>query len=356
MAEKIMMKGNEALAEGAIRGGLQCYFGYPITPQSEVAEYLSKRMPELGRVFLQTESEVATINYLYGAAGAGVRCMTTSSSPGISLMQEGISYCIGAQLPVVLANVVRGGPGLGNIMPAQCDYFQATRPGHGDCRAIVLAPNSVQEMFDFARESFELAEKYRNMVIILTDGSLGQMMEPVELKEFLEADTSKNEEWATTGAKNRERHVISSIELEPEDMERYNKELEAKYELIKKHEVRYETYQTEDADLILVAYGIASRICRNAVDEARSQGIKLGLIRPITVWPFPEEVIRKYAEKQVPFLVVELSMGQMVEDVKLASEGRTIVDFYGRYGGVMPTVKEIVEKAVSTLKKSGRDK
>ncbi len=355
--EKVMMKGNEALAEGALRGGCQCYFGYPITPQSEVAEYMSRRMPELGRVFLQTESEVATINYLYGAAGAGVRCMTTSSSPGISLMQEGISYLIGAELPCLIANVVRGGPGLGNIQPAQADYWQATKGGtHGDCRMIVLAPNSVQEMFDFARDAFDLAEKYRNPVFILADGALGQMMEPVELKPFLEFDPHKNDSWATTGAKNREPHVITSIHLEPEEMEEFNRHLQAKYLLMEKEEVRWEEYQTneDDLDILIVAYGIASRVCRNAVDDLRASGIKAGLLRPITLWPFPKAEIRRFADRKIPILVVELNMGQMLEDVLLAVEGKTLVDFYGRYAGIIPSADEVVRKAFDTLKKVGK--
>jgi 2-oxoglutarate ferredoxin oxidoreductase subunit alpha len=345
MGKKIMMKGNEAIGEAAIAAGCRAYFGYPITPQSELPAYLAKRMPQVGGVFLQSESEVAAINMVYGAAGAGARVMTSSSSPGISLKQEGISYIAGSELPCVIINVMRGGPGLGNIAPAQGDYFQAVKGGgHGDYQLIVLAPNSVQEMADLTVEAFDLADKYRNPVMIVGDGSLGQMMEPVEIKEYKPLKVEKD--WATTGAKGRSQNLICSIYLDPEDMEEYVYKIYKKYELIKEKEVKYEEYHCDDAEYIIVAYGITSRIARTTVDIARKEGIKVGLLRPITLWPFPTKKIEEFAEdeKVKKFLAAELSMGQMIEDVKLAVNGKKPVEFFGRPGGVLPAPREIFDK------------
>ena len=353
MAEKVLMKGNEAIGEAAIVAGCRYYFGYPITPQTELTEYMAKKMPKVGGVFLQAESEVAAINMIYGAAGAGARSLTSSSSPGISLKQEGISYIAGAELPCVIVNIVRGGPGLGSIQPSQCDYFQATKGGgHGDYRNIVLAPNSVQELVDITILSFDLADQYRNPVMILGDGALGQMMEPVEFKESQITPVEKP--WAATGLRGRTQpNIINSLHLKPEDLEKHNIHLQNKYALISNNEVRFEEIQTEDADLVIVAYGITSRIARTAVDKARSQGLKVGLLRPITLWPFPSEIIEKLANHAQSFLTVELSAGQMVEDVRLAVNGKKPVYFYGRMGGMMPNPKEIYEQIISILNGEG---
>lgn len=345
MGEKKLMKGNEALAEAMIRAGCDAYFGYPITPQSEVLEYLSKDATQrTGMVVLQAESEVAAINMVYGAAGAGKRVMTTSSSPGISLMQEGISYIACAELPCVIANVNRGGPGLGTIQPSQGDYFQAVKGGgHGDYKLIVLAPSSVQEMVDFVKLGFELAEKYRNPCMILTDGAIGQMMEKVELFDQMERKKDVPE-WATVGKpKTRERNIITSLHIVPEEMEKINLRLQAKYREMENNEVRYQTVSIEDAEYLFVAYGLSARICQKTVELAREDGIKAGLIRPITLFPFPTKIIREYAPKVKGILDVELNAGQMVEDVKLAVEGKTRVEFYGRMGGVIPSPEEIYE-------------
>jgi 2-oxoglutarate ferredoxin oxidoreductase subunit alpha len=339
-----LMKGNEALAEAAILAGCDAYFGYPITPQSEVLEYLSREMPKRGRVVLQAESEVASINMIYGGAGAGFRVMTSSSSPGISLMQEGISYIAGAELPCLIVNVNRAGPGLGTIQPAQGDYFQATKGGgHGDYRLIVLAPNSVQEMADFVFLGFELADKYRNPVMILSDGAIGQMMEKVtfdkgELKRIPKP-------WATVGKpKDRERNYITSLNIKPEKMEEHNRKMAAKYKEVEKNEVRFEEIETADAEYLFVAFGLSARICHKAVNLAREKGIKAGLIRPITLFPFPAKRISELAGQSKLFLTVELNTGQMVEDVKLAVCGKAPVEFYGRQGGVVPTPDEILNK------------
>lgn len=339
-----LMKGNEALAEAAMRAGMDAYFGYPITPQSEILEYLIKHGPNRGVVVLQAESEIASINMVYGAAGAGARVMISSSSPGISLMQEGISYIASAQIPCVIVNVQRGGPGLGTIQPAQGDYFQATKGGgHGDYHLIVLAPASVQEMSDFMVEGFRLTEKYRNPVMILADGALGQMMETVQLPE--EGQLPKGiPDWATRGKPaDKDRRILTSLFIQPEKMEEVNHILQAKYARIQS-EARAELFHTDDADIALVAFGLSSRVCQKVVEMAREQGIRAGLIRPITLYPFPTDVIREAAQRVDRFLVVEMNAGQMVEDVRLAVEGRKPVDFTGRMGGIVPTAEEILEK------------
>lgn len=342
--ETKLMKGNEALAEAAIQAGCDAYFGYPITPQSEVLEYLALEMPKHGRIVLQAESEVASINMVYGAAGAGFRSMTSSSSPGISLMQEGISYIAGAELPCLIVNVNRAGPGLGTIQPGQGDYFQSTKGGgHGDYRLIVLAPSSVQEMADFVFLGFDLADKYRNPVLILSDGAIGQMMEKVTFGKFKPKKVDKP--WATTGKpKNRERNYITSLHIQPEKLEIHNRKLVAKYEEIKKNEVRFEEILTDDAEYIIVAYGLCARICHKAINIAREKGIKVGMLRPITLFPFPSERLHELAERSRSMLTVELNSGQMVEDVRLAVNGKVPVDFYGRMGGMLPNPEEIVEK------------
>lgn len=342
--EKILMKGNEALAEAAIRAGCQCFFGYPITPQSELPAYLAREMPKRGGVFLQAESEVAAINMVYGAAGAGARVMTSSSSPGISLKQEGISYLCGAELPCVIVNIMRGGPGLGDIQPAQSDYYQATRGGgHGDYRTIVLAPSSVQELVDLVYDAFDLADLYRNPVMILGDGILGQMMEPVVFKERPKKELPPKD-WATTGMKNRKQNVINSLYLDPVKLEEHNWKLYRKYKEIEEKEVRYEMINCDDADYFVVAYGIAARIALSAIEMARERGIKVGLIRPITLWPYPAKAFEEVISRAKAFLTVELSLGQMVDDVKLSVNGRAPVYFYGRPGGMVFTAEEILKE------------
>lgn len=330
------MKGNEAIAEAAIRAGVDAYFGYPITPQSEVLEYLTLERPEerTGMVVLQAESEVAAINMVYGAAGTGKKVMTSSSSPGISLKMEGISYIAGAELPCLIVNVVRGGPGLGTIQPSQADYFQATKGGgHGDYRLIVLAPASVQEMADFVDLGLELAFKYRNPAMILSDGLIGQMMEKVELPEQKERVNEFDQRWVITGkTKDRERNIITSLNLDPELQYQHNLKLQEKYRRMKE-DVRYETFNCDDAEFLLVAFGSSARICQKAVDVARSRGKKLGLLRPITLFPFPDEIITKLSKQVKGILTVELNAGQMVEDVKLAVNGRVPVYHYGTPGG-----------------------
>ncbi|MFW6279338.1 MAG: 3-methyl-2-oxobutanoate dehydrogenase subunit VorB [Bacillota bacterium] len=345
MGEKVLMKGNEAIAEAAIKAGCRYFFGYPITPQNEIPAYMSKRLPEEGGVFLQAESEVAASNMVYGAAGAGARVLTSSSSPGISLKAEGISYIAAAELPCVIINMMRGGPGLGGIEPSQSDYFQATKGmAHGNFRLLVLAPSSVQEGVDLMMEAFDLADKYRNPVMILGDGMIGQMMEPVEFAEEIDPEKLPDKEWATDGAKGREKNVINSLYLDPDVLEDLNWKLDAKYEQMKEEDVKYETYQMEDAELALVAYGTSARIAQRAVELARQDGIKLGLIRPITLFPFPEKVISRAAERIAGFLAVELSTGQMVEDVRLAVEGKKPVFFHGRPGGNMLSPEGILNK------------
>ena len=341
-----LMKGNEAVAEAAIRAGADGYFGYPITPQSEIIEYLMEANPyeTTGMVVLQAESEIAAINMVYGGAGCGKKVMTTSSSPGISLKQEGITYIAGAELPCLIVNVVRGGPGLGTIQPAQSDYFQAVKGGgHGDYHLIVLAPASVQEMADFVDLGFELAFKYRNPVMMLSDGAIGQMMEKVWLSPPKERSKTVPE-WATTGKPpTRERNIITSLELDPNRQEIFNKKLVAKYNEIREKEVRFEEFQCEDAEYLLVAYGTSARVCQKSVELAREQGIKAGLLRPITLFPFPSKQINKLADKVKLMLSVEMSAGQMVEDVMLSVNGKVPVYHYGRMGGMIPTPDEVVE-------------
>lgn len=346
------MKGNEAMAEAAIQAGCDAYFGYPITPQSEVLEYLAREMPARGRVVLQAESEVASINMIYGAAGAGFRVMTSSSSPGISLMQEGISYIAGAELPCLIANVNRAGPGLGTIQPGQGDYFQATKGGgHGDYKLIVLAPSSVQEMADFVFLGFELADKYRNPAMILSDGAIGQMMEKVTFGKF--KPTKFDKPWATTGKPpTRERNFITSLHIKPEMLEKNNLRLVEKYKKMRETEVRYEEIETADAEYILVAYGLCARICHKTVNLAREKGIKVGLVRPITLYPFPEKILSELANRTRLMLTVEMNAGQMVEDVKLSVNGKVPVEYYGRMGGMIPNPEEILNKLENLIKTS----
>ncbi len=349
--EVLLMKGNEAIAHAAIRCGADGFFGYPITPQSEIIETLALLKPweTTGMVVLQAESEVASINMLYGGAGAGKRVLTTSSSPGVALMQEGIAYMAGAELPGVIVNVQRGGPGLGTIQPSQADYFQATRGGgNGDYNVIVLAPNSVQEMADFVDLAFELAFRYRNPAMILSDGVIGQMMEKVVLPPVkprrTEEQIKKECPWATFGrTANRKPNIITSLELKPEVMEQRNLAMQAKYQEIKDHEVRYEMLECEDADYVIVAFGSAARIAEKAIEIAREEGIKVGLFRPITLWPFPEKQLADLAKKVKGMLVTEINAGQMIEDVKLAVNGAVPVEHFGRLGGIVPEPQEIVE-------------
>jgi len=346
MKELKLMKGNEALAEAAIRAGCDAYFGYPITPQSEVLEYLAREAhARTGMVVLQAESEIASINMIYGATGTGKKVMTSSSSPGISLMQEGISYIACAELPCLIVNVVRAGPGLGTIQPSQSDYFQAVKGGgHGDYKLIVLAPSTVQEMVDHVKLAFELAFKWRNPVMILTDGALGQMMEKVELFPHT-ARTNEVYDWATVGKpKTRERTIITSLNIQPEKMQEVNLHLQRKYKEIEKEEIRYEAIDCEDADLILVAFGLVARICKKAADLAKEKGIKVGVFRPITVFPYPYDALNQIADNTKLFLTVEMNAGQMLEDVKLAINGKAPVEFIGRMGGIIPTPEEILHK------------
>ncbi len=350
MGELRLMKGNEAIAEAAIRAGVDAYFGYPITPQSEVIEYLTAEKPQerTGMVVLQAESEVAAINMVYGAAGTGKKVMTSSSSPGISLKMEGISYMAGSELPGVILNVVRGGPGLGTIQPSQADYFQATKGGgHGDYRLIVLAPSSVQEMADFLSLAFDLAFKYRNPVMILSDGVIGQMMEKVKLPDpvarLSDAEVIRNNPWATTGrAGGRERNIITSLDLDPSRQEKHNIHLQEKYSRMEQEEVRYEKFQCDDAEYLYVAYGSSARIAQKSVQLARKKGIKAGLLRPITLFPYPKKVIAELAGQVKGMLAVELSAGQMVEDVRLAVNGRIPVEHFGRMGGMLPSPEEVL--------------
>lgn len=355
MGELRLMKGNEVIAEAAIRCGCDGYFGYPITPQSEVMETLMVREPwdETGMVVLQAESEVASINMVYGAAGSGKKVMTSSSSPGISLMAEGISYIAGAELPCLIVNVQRGGPGLGTIQPSQADYFQTTKGGgHGDYKLIVLAPASVQEMNDFVELGFELAFKYRNPAMILTDGAIGQMMEKVELSDYKPRMTAEELDakcgsWATNGKKaNRDYNIITSLEMDSDKMEANNLRFQEKYRQMEEEEVRYEMIDCEDAEYILVAFGSSARICQKSVDIARAKGLKVGLLRPITLYPFPKKPIAELAKKVKGFLTVEMNAGQMVEDVKLAAgcgNSSVPVEYFGRMGGIIPTPGEVVE-------------
>ncbi|RJQ81728.1 MAG: 3-methyl-2-oxobutanoate dehydrogenase subunit VorB [Desulfobacteraceae bacterium] len=353
---KVLMKGNEAIAEAAIRAGCLNYFAYPITPQSEVAEYLSWRMPEVNGVFLQGESEVAVSYMVFGAAGAGARVFTTSSSPGISLMSEGISYMCGAQLPAVFVNIMRGGPGLGGILPSQADYLQATKGiGHGDCRMLVMAPASVQEAAEMVMSAFALAEKYRNPVMILGDGLIGQMMEPVEFPDHLKSEPSNKDGWATNGMDQRKsgtRNLVRSLYLDPELLNNNNLILRAKYERMKKEDVRYEAYHTDgDYSILMVSYGTMSRVCKTAISMLREQGIEVGLIRPQTLFPYPESAVLQAARKEScrAVLCIEMSMGQMVEDVERSVRGTRPVTWYGKCGGDVPTPEELVDLVQTTL-------
>lgn len=343
--EKLLMKGNEALAEAAVRAGCRCYFGYPITPQTEISAYMAKRMEKSGGVFLQAESEIAAINMVLGAASAGIRAMTSSSSPGISLKSEGISYMAASDLPGVIVNVQRGGPGLGSIQPAQSDYFQATRAmGHGDFHILVYAPCSVQEMADMAVKAFDRADKYRIPAMILADGLLGQMMEPVVLPEPVKNLPDKSD-WAACGHGNkRERHIINSLYLDAPTLESKILERFERYSVIKKNETDAELYRCADAELVVAAYGASARVAKSAVDKARKRGIRVGLFRPKTLWPFPKKELCGSVKNASKILVVEMSMGQMIDDVRLATECRIPTEFFGRTGGVVPTPTEVLEK------------
>jgi 2-oxoglutarate ferredoxin oxidoreductase subunit alpha len=351
MGEKILMKGNEVIAEAALRAGCRHYFGYPITPQTEIAHYFAKKMPQYGGTFIQAESEVAAMNMVYGAASAGARVMTSSSSPGVSLKQEAISYAACAELPAVVVNIMRAGPGLGGILAAQSDYFQATKGGgHGDYRMVVLAPGSVQELYELVVDAFNIADRYRTLCMIMGDGMLGQMMEAVEFREkedIYQADKS----WAVTGTgMNRDHNIITSIYIDPEILEKHNLKLQAKYRQIAENETRVEICNCDDADIIVAAYGTVARIIKNVIKTAEKEGIRVGLIRPITLWPFPAAAFEKYAQVPKAFLSVEMSAGQMVEDVRLAVNGKRPVHFHGRMGGMIPTQKEILEKIREILK------
>jgi 2-oxoglutarate ferredoxin oxidoreductase subunit alpha len=345
---KVLMKGNEVIAEAAIQAGCRFFFGYPITPQSELIAYMAKRLPEAGGVFLQAESEIAAINMVYGAAGTGARVMTSSSSPGFSLKQEGISYLVGAELPAVIVNIMRGGPGLGNIQPAQADYYQVTRGGgHGDYNTVVLAPSSLQEIVELTQEAFDIADLYRSPVILLGDGLLGQMMEPVEFIEHKKRSLP-DKSWATTGTRgDGAPRVITSLELDADGLEKRNSHLQQKFAEMKKREVRYETFKTEDAEIIIVAYGTTARIAMNAIIHAREAGLKVGLIRPISLWPFPEQPFIDTREHAKMYISLEMSAGQMIDDVKLAVNGYAPVDFFGRTGGVIPNAEEIYLKIMT---------
>lgn len=347
---KVLMKGNEAIGEAAIRAGCLNYFGYPITPQSEVAEYLSRRMPEVGGVFLQGESEVAVSYMIYGAAACGERVFTTSSSPGISLMSEGISYITGAQCPAVFVNIMRGGPGLGGILPSQADYFQATKGiGHGDCRLLVMAPASVQEAVEMVMRAFPLAEKYRNPIMILGDGLIGQMMEPVEFPDHLKSEPSNKDEWATNGMstrKSNKRNLVKSLFLDPNQLNEHNLILKAKYEQMKKEEVRYDTHNIDsDYKALIVSYGTMSRVCRTAIDNLKAENFEVGMIRPQTLFPFPTTAIRDAASKDSCKTVasIEMSMGQMMEDVERSVQGKRPIKWYGKCGGDVPTPEEVMD-------------
>lgn len=353
MSEKVLMKGNEAIGEAAVIAGCRYYFGYPITPQSELIEYMAKRLPQVEGVFLQAESEVAAINMVYGAAGAGARVMTSSSSPGVSLKQEGISYIAAGELPCVIVNIMRGGPGLGGIQPGQADYFQATKGGgHGDYHCIVVAPNSVQEMAELTVLAFNLADQYRNPVMLLGDGALGQMMEPVDFHNLPVIPVEKP--WATTGMGERDKpNIIDTLRLNPEALEALNDALQKKYALLQEQEVRWEETFTEDAELVLVAYGISSRVAYSAMEMARAQGYKVGLFRPITLWPFPKAALLKAVDKAAAVLTIELSAGQMVEDVSLAIRCSRPVHFYGRTGGMMMSPQDVYEQIVGIFETKG---
>jgi 2-oxoglutarate ferredoxin oxidoreductase subunit alpha len=347
---KVLMKGNEAIAEAAIRGGCKFFFGYPITPQNELPEYMSRELPKHGGVFLQAESEVAAINMVYGAAGAGGRVMTSSSSPGIALKQEGISYMAGANLPAVIVNIVRGGPGLGGIQPAQSDYNQVTRGGgDGDYKMPVFVPANLQEMVDIMMEAFDIADYYRNPVMVVGDGMIGQMMEPIEFKKPTHRELPVKD-WITNGTKGKRKpNIINSLFLEASDLEDHNLRAQEKYEEMKKNEMRVENYNMEKPELVITAYGTTSRICKNVIAEFKKEGIEIGLIRPITVWPFPDKSFEDIPESAKGILVVEMSQGQMIDDVKIANNGRLPIGFHGRSGGMIPDPKDIIVKVKEML-------
>jgi 2-oxoglutarate ferredoxin oxidoreductase subunit alpha len=352
---KVLMKGNEALGEAAIRAGCVHFFGYPITPQTEVPEYLVKRLPEVGGTFVQAESEVASANMIFGAAGVGVKCLTSSSSPGISLMAEGISYIAACELPCVVINIMRAGPGLGGILPAQGDYLQATKGhGHGDYQVIVLAPASVQEAVDLMILAFDLAEKYRNPVMVCADGMIGQMMEPVEFPVEGRGEPLKENDWALTGNEGRQRRIVNSLYLTPEELYAHNLKLKEKYDLVAQQEKRWELYNGDDGyDLLLVAFGTMARICKTAIDEVKADGLRVALFRPITLNPYPHEACREAMDGITEggrVLTIEMNMGQMLLDVKLAAEGSRKIDFYGTAGGIVPSPDQVVEKIRETLK------
>ena len=354
MSEKVLMKGNEAIAEAAIIAGCRHYFGYPITPQTEIAAYMAKRMPKIGGTFLQAESEIAAINMVYGVSAAGLRVMTSSSSPGISLKNEGISYLAGADLPALIVNVQRGGPGLGGIQPSQSDYFQATRGGgHGDYHMIVYAPASVQEMAALTVKGFDVADKYRVTAMILADGTMGQMMEPVDLAS-LKTENTYEKPWATNGTKmQREHNIANSLFLKPEQLEVTNFERFERYKAIEENEAMYEEYLMDDAEICIAAFGIAARVAKNAINEARAEGIKVGMIRPITVWPFPVKPFEAAIGKAHTFISVELSMGQMIEDVKLATQCRANYILCNRVGGMIPSPEQVLASIKEAAKNGG---
>ncbi|MBE6082887.1 3-methyl-2-oxobutanoate dehydrogenase subunit VorB [Sporanaerobacter sp. PP17-6a] len=342
---KVLMKGNEAVGAAAIKANCKYFFGYPITPQSELPEYMSRELPKVGGVFLQAESEIAAINMVYGAAGSGARVMTSSSSPGISLKQEGISYIAGAELPCLIVNMMRGGPGLGSIQPSQTDYFQATRGGgNGDYRLVVLAPSNIQELVDLVIEGFDIADQYRNPVMVLGDGMIGQMMEPVEFKTPKKRELPKKD-WTTTGTGGKRKpNIINSLYLAAEALEKHNNEIQKKYAIIKQNEVKVESYNIEDADVVIAAYGTTSRIAKTAIAKLEKEGFKVGLIRPITLWPYPYDEFKKINSKCKGILTIEMNAGQMLDDVKIAVEGKFPVYFYGRTGGMVPTPNEMVDQ------------
>ncbi|MBO4265037.1 MAG: 3-methyl-2-oxobutanoate dehydrogenase subunit VorB [Clostridia bacterium] len=355
MSDKVLMKGNEAIAEAAICAGCRHYFGYPITPQTEVAAYMAKKMPKIGGTFLQAESEIAAINMVYGVSSTGHRVMTSSSSPGISLKSEGLSYLAGADLPALVVNVQRGGPGLGGIQPSQSDYFQATRGGgHGDYHMVVFAPASVQEMASLTVRGFEVADKYRVTSMILADGTMGQMMEPVDLSS-LKSEYNPEKPWATTGTgKKREHNIVNSLYLKPEELEKTNFERYERYKKIEENETLYEEYLMDDAEICVAAFGIAARVSKNAINEARKEGIKVGLIRPITLWPFPKAPFEKAANKVKTFISVELSMGQMIEDVRLSTHDKANYMLCNRVGGMIPSPDEVLS-AIRNAAKGGKN-
>jgi 2-oxoglutarate ferredoxin oxidoreductase subunit alpha len=350
MAKKLM-KGCEAIGEAAIQAGCRLFFGYPITPQNEIPEYLSARLPQVGGTYVQAESEVAASNMLYGAAGAGCRCFTSSSGPGISLMQEGISYIAGAELPVVIVNIMRGGPGLGGILPSQSDYLQAVKGGgHGDYRCLVLAPSTVQEAADMVQEAFDLADKYCNPVMVLGDGIMGQMMEPVEFKRTVQPEDLPAKPWATTGAKGRRPNIINSLHLAPEDLEAHNWKLQAKYDRMAREDCRHEAWNLDgEVDVLFVAYGTVARICKTAIDALGARGVKAGLFRPISLFPYPGAALAEATARAAQVLVSELSCGQMLEDVRYHVAGKRPVAFYGRVGGMIMTPEELVSEGLKLV-------